>query len=372
MYARMKHTMVSRLLFGALAFGMVSLSGITHSWAQESDPAGTVRIQGELVGQEEEDIFVAPSGPLVDYPEEMRRFIQSIAQYARRQKPDFVIVVEDALSLLTKTDIIDETQVLPARTYARSIDGVIATGLFHGDTVFDQPFEDVKRQQSLLALADRARKNGLPVLVLDKASLPDAVERGRAQSSDRGYVYGAMPSVDFETAMLPSYPKRPYAENPMSIISLPSVKNFAVVGNSLAYGRQDEFALKMHGTNYDMLVVDVFHGRKPLSKQAVETLKYKKTGTRRLVMARVDIGTAASYRYYWKDYWGEGAPSWIGGTVSGNPDRHYVEFWNPEWQRVIAGDASSYIFGVLDQGYDGVVLSGADVHKVLAGGENAQ
>ena len=37
--------------------------------------------------------------------------------------------------------------------------------------------------------------------------------------------------------------------------------------------------------NYDAVIVDVFHGRLPLTRQAVETLKYKKIGSRRLVLA---------------------------------------------------------------------------------------
>ncbi|MEE8350918.1 MAG: hypothetical protein V3R37_01825 [Rhodospirillales bacterium] len=37
-------------------------------------------------------------------------------------------------------------------------------------------------------------------------------------------------------------------------------------------------------------------------------------------------------------------------------DRNYVQYWRPEWQRIITGDAKSYIYGIIRQGFDGVVL----------------
>ena len=148
------------------------------------------------------------------------------------------------------------------------------------------------------------------------------------------------------------------------------VNNFAVIGNSAAYGREDEFALMMHTTNYDLLIVDMFHGRKPLSKKAVNTLKYKQTGTKRLVMARINIGTAAKYHYYWKNSWMPGFPSWIGAPMRHDPDRYFVKYWTPQWKRIITGDTQSFMYGVIAQGFDGVILSDADVYDVyIAGGE---
>ncbi|MCH7832210.1 MAG: Hsp70 family protein [Proteobacteria bacterium] len=129
----------------------------------------------------------------------------------------------------------------------------------------------------------------------------------------------------------------------------------------------------MHDTNYDLLIVDVFHGREPLGKQAVATLKYKKLGARRLVYASVDVGAAASFRYYWKANWGEGSPMWIKAPVRGDPDSYHVEFWRPEWQRIIAGDTQSYVYGIIAQGFDGVVLTGIEeAYRFFEGAEEQE
>ena len=145
------------------------------------------------------------------------------------------------------------------------------------------------------------------------------------------------------------------------------MRNFLYLSDPAAFGRQDEFALEIHGTNFDLVIVDPFSGREPLSKSAVERLKYKKLGARRLVFARMDIGTAASYRFYWQSGWGEGSPGFIANPYPGDPDRYFVEYWNPGWQDVIFGNPQSFLYGLIAQGYDGVLLEGMRNYLVFEG-----
>ena len=117
-----------------------------------------------------------------------------------------------------------------------------------------------------------------------------------------------------------------------------------------------------------MVIVDVFHNRMPLSRQAVETLKYKKIGTKRLVLAMMNLGAGESYAYYWKNNWQEGYPEWIDAPVRGDPDRYNVKFWHPGWQQIINGDNNSYVYGLIAQGFDGVVISGVEAFKFFESG----
>ena len=97
---------------------------------EDESSQGRVTIQGgslEAIEAIEEDVIES-----IDYKEEMRLFIQDISQFSRNYNPNFVVIVENALELLTKTDFTDEELVMPARTYTRSIDGVMEVGLFHG------------------------------------------------------------------------------------------------------------------------------------------------------------------------------------------------------------------------------------------------
>ncbi|MEE9318249.1 MAG: hypothetical protein V3U48_08165 [Rhodospirillales bacterium] len=331
---------------------------LEQAQAPAAPPRGQVRVQGRPL-PEPEIVIPVPSGLQTELRQQMRDFLQSITTYARRQKPNFSILLRGGLELLIKRDLADETQYSPSRAFIRSIDGVIVDGLFYGKKVFGEPTPR-ESQLAKARLAKIAQSNGLSVLVVDYGADKKTVDDSHRLNKQKGFISIAVHAPLVELSSLPPYPRRPFSENPLSIRSLDKVSNFAFIANSAAFGRQDEFAMKMHGTNYDLLIIDVFHGRKPLSRQAVETLKFKKLGARRLVFATANVGSAASYRYYWKPQWQEGSPTWISAPVRDDPDSYFVEFWRPEWQRLISGDTQSYIYGIIRQGFDGVVLEGIE------------
>ncbi len=327
--------------------------------------------QGSAQQTQERDVAAAPlpAAARRDYRDEMRRFIQAIGAFARQNRRDFLIIPQNGLELLTKVDAIDSAKRAPARAYMRSIDGVLQEALYFGDPEFDKPPPE-KRQEKLLTLTELARTNGLRVLVMDYARTPKTVDDAHRRNTAKGYVSFTAHARAPELGSLPPYPKRPYHENGASVLSLKAVRNFLYLRDSAPFGRQDEFAMTLRGTNFDMVVVDVFHGRTPLTKQAVESLKYKKTGGRRLVLAYMDIGSAARYRHYWQPKWREGAPRWISGPFRGDPDKYHVEYWRAAWQKIITGDTKSYVYGIIDLDFDGVVLDGADAYLYFeSGGE---
>jgi uncharacterized protein (TIGR01370 family) len=212
----------------------------------------------------------------------------------------------------------------------------------------------------------------VPVLIMDVATDPKAIDAARVLAAKRGLVFFGAPAHGLGLNALPKYPRRPFAENADNVLSLRDAKNFVMLRDSSSFGREDAFAMKIHDTNYDMVIVDVFHKvGEPLSKQAVETLKYKKLGARRLVFAYVNLAAATSDAFYWKSGWREGAPAWISAPTPGNPDQYFVEYWQPEWQQIIFGGPKSYLYGIIAQGFDGVVLDGVDNYLFYEGGLDA-
>ena len=327
---------------------------------------GQVRVQGAPLLQEAQ--VPTPGASQVDLRQQMRKFIQSISGFARRYRPGFTILTRGGLELLIKRDPANEERISPSRAYMRSLDGVLVNGLFFGHKVFGEP-PDADVLAFKLKLTDIAKKNGLRVFVTDFGTDPKTIDDSLRKNQKRGFISTTVPAPLSELSSLPVYPRVPPGENSKSINSVSNVKNFAYLANSQAFGRVDEFALKMRENNFDLLVVDVYHGRKPLSRQAVETLKFKKIGARRLVFAKVDIGSAASYNYYWKPNWREGSPTWIDAPVRDDPDRYFVQYWRPEWQRIITGDTKSYIYGIIAQGFDGVILEGVEeAYRFFEGG----
>ncbi|MDA0305392.1 MAG: hypothetical protein O3B76_03795 [Proteobacteria bacterium] len=360
---------MSRILhMTALLVSGVLLSTPATALAQSSGEPGYSRLQGGQYRSSPPQILAqaAPAGPLAapnalqtDLRQQMRMFIQTISAFARRMRPGFSVLTRGGVELIIKRDPVDETRIFPSRSYIRAIDGVIQEGLFFREKPFSAaPSEE--RQVKNLLMTGMAKNNGLRVLVVDYGATPQIVDESRKRNTKLGFTSTTLHMPLAGLGSLPPYPSRPFGESSSSINSLKKISNFAIITNSAAYGSPSEFALKMHDTNFDLLIVDVYHGRKPLSRQAVETLKFKKIGARRLVFATMDIGSAASYRYYWKGNWREGFPDWISAPVRDDPDRNYVQYWRPEWQRIITGDAKSYIYGIIRQGFDGVVLEGVE------------
>ncbi len=332
---------------------------------------GTVRAQGREVTQEQSAPIAGPANRALDYREEMRRFVQSIGKFARKYRRDFQVLPINGLELLVKINSADEDVRNPARTYMRSINGIVQEGLFYGIPEIGKP-TDEKRRERLLPLARMAKKTGLKVLVVDYAKAPETVDAARRLAAKEGFVFFGTPLRGTEITAVPAYPRRPYGESANSVVSLNSINNFLVLRETSGFGQVDEFALKMHENNFDLIVVDVFHSLdEPLSPRAVETLKYKKLGAKRLVFAYVDISSAATDDYFWKNNWREGSPRWIGAPVPSDPDRFFVQYWHPEWRKIITGDTNSYIYGIIRQGFDGVILDGMENFRFFEGGLEA-
>ncbi|MHA1598329.1 MAG: hypothetical protein ACTSV1_06365 [Alphaproteobacteria bacterium] len=326
---------------------------------------GGTRIQGRTT-EKEETVRTFNTGPLLDFREETRKFLENITKYARTTRRDFIVIAKGAPELLTKLDDTDETKASPARAYMKSIDGVMLDGLYFGTRKVGVPTPPEKLDK-LLTLAQLAKKNRLNVMVIDYVKDATQAEQSYIQNEANGLIPFAADAKGEEMNSIPTFLKSPINENPNNILSINDVKNFIFLGDTSGFGRQDEFALKMHNTNYDMVVVDVFHGREPLTRQAVETLKYKKVGAKRLVLAYMDIGAAATYSYYWKAGWREGSPSWIREPFRDNPDKYRVQYWRQPWQNIIFGNTNSYVYGLVAQGFDGVVIEGLDAYKFFIG-----
>ncbi len=326
------------------------------------EPQGQRRIQGAPVQKP------APApielGTLVNYREEMRQLIQRIGEYARTLNPQFAIVPSGGLELLEKIDEVYADKTFPARGYMRSINGLMRTAVYYGWEEIDKATPEAI-QEEFLRFAEIVRSNGIRFLSMDFATTPGKISRALRLANQRDFAAFVADKYPDALNSLPRFPERPNMENPKNVLSLKDVRNFLYIADGSGLGREDEFALRIQATNYDLVVTDIFHGRKPLSRRALETMKYKKLGARRLVFARMDIGAAATYRYYWQRGWKPGAPSWVTSPYPTDPDRFFVEYWDRRWHNLLYGNSDSYIYGLVRHGFDGVVLEGVDAFKFV-------
>ena len=81
------------------------------------------------------------------------------------------------------------------------------------------------------------------------------------------------------------------------------------------------------------------------------------------MISYISIGEAEDYRYYWKNEWISNPPVWLAGE---NPDwegNYKVRYWQKEWQNIIYGSESSYIYKIIITGFDGAYLDIIDAFE---------
>ncbi|MBL8567007.1 MAG: endo alpha-1,4 polygalactosaminidase [Hyphomicrobiaceae bacterium] len=133
---------------------------------------------------------------------------------------------------------------------------------------------------------------------------------------------------------------------------------------SWGYQLQNVTAPALARTDFDLLVVDAGSGDGTwgLSQEEVKRLKAKPDGTRRLVVAYMNIGEAEDYRYYWKKAWAKKPPQWMGSENCRWKGDHRVRHWEREWHEILYGSPKSYLGRLIDAGYDGVYLDRVDIY----------
>lgn len=126
-------------------------------------------------------------------------------------------------------------------------------------------------------------------------------------------------------------------------------------------------------SDYDMVVIDDLASMKDHSADdvaaKVRALQVKPDGSRRIVIAYLNVGQAEDYRTYWLKGWRIGSPSWILATdPDGWKGNYPVAYWDAAWQTTIAGQ-DGLLKSIVDLGFDGVYLDwigGFEDDRVIA------
>ncbi len=312
----------------------------------------------------EVEILDVPLQEIPNHREHMRTMIEDLSIYAHGRNPKFVVVTEPGFDLTgwsrrefdleeikrDRTAKIAPDAIVPVgapmRRYLQRIDGVLLNGQFCAP--LRVPRVDLAAMM----------KQGVKMLSVDHCA--DAAQGSAAlQAAIR---MGVVAHIDLdENDTFDRVPtRRPAPENSGNVEVLADAKNMLMMLDSRGYPSRDEWIAAMAATNYDVLITDAFYrGNMPLSKSAIHSLKFKQMGARRLVLARLSLGYAEDERYYWQRDWKIGAPSWIQARAPGKPGSYVVEFWNPAWKAIVG----KYFAGIMDLGFDGVVLDGVEAYR---------
>jgi cysteinyl-tRNA synthetase, unknown class len=294
----------------------------------------------------------------VNFREEMRNFVMEISTYARNIDPDFLVIPQNGQELITDNG---ESDGILQTGYLHAFDATGREELFYGyDNGDDKPTPEEDKQH-WLALCLLCEQNDIEVLTTDYCFTHSKMDDSYQLNEENGFISFAADHRGLND--IPDYPVSTYNENSNDVTSIDKARNFLYLIDDENFATKEDFIDAVSATNYDAVIIDLFHDGDPYVKSEIDQLRTKQNGGKRLVICYLSIGEAENYRYYWHSAWKAGNPYWLGKE---NPDwegNFLVWYWAPEWQNIISGNDDSYVKKVLDAGFDGIYLDMIDAFE---------
>lgn len=290
-----------------------------------------------------------------DYKQDMREFVMGISAKAKTSNPNFAVIPQNGIELVTENG--DENGT-PHLGYLNAIDGNGQEDLFYGynDDDVATPDNDTSYLKTLL---DISKANGNTILVTDYCSTPSNITASYQYNTAAGYVSFAAPERDLN--VIPS--TIPHNVNDDDITSLSQVRNFLYLINPENFNSKQDFIAAVIATDYDAVIMDLFLENEMFTATEIAQLKQKSNGGKRMIICYMSIGEAENYRYYWDDSWTNNKPEWI---VAENPNwigNFKVKYWDETWQDIIYKKTGSYLDKITIAGFDGVYLDIIDAFE---------
>jgi len=292
----------------------------------------------------------------INYCERMRELVINISKEAKKHNPEFIIIGQNALELLT---INGKPTGKHANNYCDAMDAIGIEELFWGyhKQGVQTPMKITHYYLSYLAIFNNYKK---PVLVIDYVNNEKQAYHSFIQSSQRGF-------LSFQTNLQCSIiPQWMHNKNEDAVRELSHAKNFLYFINPQNHATMDSFINTVASTWYDVIIVDAFFWGIPLTKDDVHRLQKKPNGARRLVIAYMSVGEAEDYRYYWKAGWEKLKPQFLEQENKLWKGNYKVRYWDTQWHEILYGNGNEELFGdsylgrVIAAGFDGVYMDVLD------------
>lgn len=302
----------------------------------------------------------SPVEALNQTPEQaMVELSEEICSYAKEKQPDFQLVGNGALGLLevTKTETQEAVDKLVG-----SLDGFLAESVFFTGNGEKTAEQDPKVLTYIDAMLEKPKTAGKAVWTLDY--VPEQKRKKvEALGGERGYI-----SMTSARSSLDGIPEGTVPDkNDRDVRGVAQAENFLILLNPGGFESRSAYLEALAETPYDVLILDLYYGSEPLTREEVRKLQAKPQGGRRLILAYMSVGEAADYRTYWQTEWNDpgSRPSWIARSNPNWPGAYRVRYWEKPWQRILYGSDEAYLDEILHAGFDGAFLDVLDAWQTF-------
>lgn len=295
----------------------------------------------------------------VNFKQEMRNFVIGISQYSKGINPNFAVIPQNGIELITENGKIEGNL---STSYLNAIDANGQEDLNYGYDN-DDSATPTTTTNYLKAFLEISKIHGKKILAIDYCSTISKITDSYSQNNSYGYISFAADQRNLNN--IPNYPTPIYNENSNVVTNLNQAQNFLYLINCENYSTKTQFINAVIATNYDTLIMDLFfNDGSEFTASEISQLKNKANGGKRLVISYMSIGEAENYRYYWNSSWnGNNKPSFLDAENPNWAGNYKVKYWNTEWQKIIYGNDDSYAKKILDAGFDGVYLDIIDAFE---------
>lgn len=239
--------------------------------------------------------------------------------------------------------------------FIQNIEGVSQESLFYGVGGVNEK-TPIEEKEYLLRNLIEIEKSGKVVFSVNYSNEKKLRNEILKDTQKYNFIGEAVPSYSANTIF------QPLQKGSLKDVSnLKDVKNFLYLLNPEKFKNLDDYYRVLKNTDFDLLIIEPSLNGKFFSKEQVESLKIKKNGKKRLIIAYLSIGEAENYRFYWKKSWNVKLPKWIVRENENWKGNYIVEYWNPEWKNII----KEYQKKLDDIGVDGYYLDTIDTYEAF-------
>ncbi len=306
-----------------------------------------------------------------NYRANMRENLLMLIKYAKQQNPDFKIIAHEGQDLLTKSLWeYDREGYNRARHHENAQDDSF---LFHNDYREQEP-ERYTSAYEYLNLIDAVAINNkycgkgyeskvtkahnLGLVTIEQCASQDELASAQINSFiDKKISYGF---TDINQAFNNINDHNNINDSAKNVYQITDAQNILILTDDSLYKNKEQLIADLLSTNYDIIVMKpLFADRERFSAEDLQKLHFKKNGSKRLLIAELNVAEASPHDYFWNIDWKIGNPKWLARQSFVYKDAFITRFWHPTWKKII----SNYFKDILNEGFDGIFFTGIENYR---------